>query len=188
MADTTSIPGSPFEGGDLTEMRLELDALTQSQHQLNLALEGGDRLGRQFGHTLTTAFIGLTVQGKSFSNVLSTLALSLSKTAIGAAFKPLETAFGSALQSIIAAPSPVSGAAISTPAALSFGSSLFGGNGFASTASAGQDLAAPLSGAVSGGSNIVFNVTTPDVQSFHNSQSQIAALLARAVAQGQRNL
>ncbi len=43
-------------------------------------------------------------------------------------------------------------------------------------------------GALGGGGGIVFNVTTPDAASFVKSQSQIAALLSRALAKGQRNL
>jgi hypothetical protein len=39
-----------------------------------------------------------------------------------------------------------------------------------------------------GGVNITFNVSSPDVESFQRSETQLAALLARAVAQGQRNL
>ncbi len=35
--------------------------------------------------------------------------------------------------------------------------------------------------------NMVLNVTTPDVQGFQRSQSQIAAQMARALARGQRN-
>ena len=36
--------------------------------------------------------------------------------------------------------------------------------------------------------NVVFNVATPDAESFQRSESQVAAMLARAVALGQRNL
>jgi phage-related minor tail protein len=36
--------------------------------------------------------------------------------------------------------------------------------------------------------SIVFNVTTPDADSFVRSQSQVAAMVARAAAMGQRNL
>ena len=39
-----------------------------------------------------------------------------------------------------------------------------------------------------GGVSITFNVTTPDADSFRRSETQIAALLARAVGAGQRNL
>jgi phage-related minor tail protein len=35
--------------------------------------------------------------------------------------------------------------------------------------------------------SIVMNVTTPDVQGFARSQSQIAAQMARALARGDRN-
>ena len=34
--------------------------------------------------------------------------------------------------------------------------------------------------------NITMNITTPDIQSFERSQSQIAAQMARALARGQR--
>jgi phage terminase large subunit-like protein len=40
----------------------------------------------------------------------------------------------------------------------------------------------------SAGISVTFNVTTPDADSFRRSETQLAALLARAVAQGQRNL
>ena len=44
--------------------------------------------------------------------------------------------------------------------------------------------------ASSGGSgqNITINISTPDAASFNRSQTQIAAMIARAAANGQRNL
>jgi hypothetical protein len=39
-----------------------------------------------------------------------------------------------------------------------------------------------------GGVHITFNVSTPDAASFQRSETQLAALLARAVAHGHRNL
>jgi phage-related minor tail protein len=38
------------------------------------------------------------------------------------------------------------------------------------------------------GGNVTVNITTPDAASFQKSKSQVAAMLARAIAQGQRNL
>lgn len=38
------------------------------------------------------------------------------------------------------------------------------------------------------GAGVTVNITTPDAQSFLKSKSQVAAMLARAVSQGQRNL
>ncbi len=169
-------------------MSLDLKALTQDQLQFNLALQSGERLGRQFGKTLTSAFVGLAVQGKSFNDVLGTLALSLSKMAVSAAFKPLETAFGSALQSIIASPSLFSGSGIATPSSFGLGSGLLSAGGLASVLGGGQEATSQLAGSLANSANIVFNVTTPNVESFYSSETQIAALLARAVAQGQRNL
>lgn len=187
MADDNGTSGGSRADGDYSALRLDLDALTQSQLQLNLALDSGDRLGRQFGRTLNTALVGLAVQGKSFGDVLSSLVASLSRIAVSTAFKPLETAFGSALQSLIASPSLVSGGGIATPSVLSLGSTLLGG-GLSAVAGMGNSASAMPSSSVANSSNIVFNVTTPNAESFYNSETQIAALLARAVVQGQRNL
>jgi len=38
------------------------------------------------------------------------------------------------------------------------------------------------------GISVTINVTTPDAESFRRSETQIAAMIARAVALGQRNL
>ena len=38
------------------------------------------------------------------------------------------------------------------------------------------------------GASVTVNITTPDAASFQKSRSQVAAMLARAIAQGQRNL
>jgi hypothetical protein len=39
-----------------------------------------------------------------------------------------------------------------------------------------------------GGRNIVFNISTPDANSFRSSSGQIAAKMALAIAAGQRNI
>ena len=39
-----------------------------------------------------------------------------------------------------------------------------------------------------GGVNVTFNVSTPDAESFRRTESQVAAMVARAVTLGQRNL
>jgi hypothetical protein len=38
------------------------------------------------------------------------------------------------------------------------------------------------------GISVTFNIATPDAESFRRSETQIAAMLARAVGQGHRNL
>jgi hypothetical protein len=55
----------------------------------------------------------------------------------------------------------------------------------------GGVLAPPLGAAAAGAAapaNVTVNIQTPDAQSFRQSQSQVAAMMARAVARGQRNL
>ncbi len=187
MNNDPAAPQTSF--GAYGDVRSEIEALAASQRRYNLELGTAGQLGQQFGRTLSTAFVGLAVQGKSFGDVLSTLALSLSRLALGAAFKPLESALGGAFQSLLAAPSPFSGASIATPAALAMSSSapLTGATSFdtasafaqSNVASAASSRAMPA---------IVLNVTTPDADSFRRSETQVAAVLARAVSLGQRNL
>jgi phage-related minor tail protein len=47
---------------------------------------------------------------------------------------------------------------------------------------------APNGAVASARPSVVVNIQTPDAQSFMKSQSQIAAMMARALARGQRNL
>lgn len=39
-----------------------------------------------------------------------------------------------------------------------------------------------------GGVSVTVNISTPDAAGFQRSQSQVSAMIARAVARGQRNL
>ena len=64
-----------------------IDADTTALQQ---ELANATRYGRQFSASLTTAFTGLVVKGRSLGDTIDTLALSLSRIALGAAFKPLE--------------------------------------------------------------------------------------------------
>ena len=53
----------------------------------------------------------------------------------------------------------------------------------------GADGKLGLAGSGVGSSiNVTFHVTSPDAESFSRSETQLAAMLARAVSQGQRNL
>ena len=47
---------------------------------------------------------------------------------------------------------------------------------------------APNGAMASARPTVVVNINTPDAQSFLKSQSQIAAMMSRALARGQRNL
>ncbi len=166
-------------------------------------------LGRQFASSLTSAFEGLAIKGKSFGEVLRGLALSLSNLVLKAALKPLEQGFGSMLSGLFTGslgfadgavfqqglPVPFAkGGVIASPVTFPLARGMTGLAG-----ERGAEAIMPLArgpdgrlGVVAngrgGGVNVTFNVQTPDAQSFQRSQTQIAAMLTRAVGVGQRNL
>lgn len=166
-------------------------------------------LGRQFASSLTSAFEGLAIKGKSFGEVLRGLALSLSNLVLKAALKPLEQGFGSMLSGLFTGslgfaegaafqqglPVPFAkGGVIASPVTFPLARGMTGLAG-----ERGAEAIMPLArgsdgrlGVVAngrgGGVNVTFNIHTPDAQSFQRSQTQIAAMLTRAVGVGQRNL
>ncbi len=187
-------------------------AVNADTGQLQQELNNATKYGRQFGSALTDAFTGLAVKGRSLNDTLSTLALSLSRMALSAAFKPLEQGLGQAFSGLMSGgggglafanggvfqggmPVPfASGGVISSPIAFPLGG---GKTGIAGER--GAEAIMPLargpdgrlgvkSDGGGGGRPIVFNVTSPDADSFRRSETQLAAMLARAVAQGHRNL
>jgi len=158
--------------------------------------------GKQFSASLTTALDGLVLKGKSLNDVFATLALSLSKMVLNAAFKPVTDGLGSLVTGLL------SGGSLSTGSAPATGlPSPFASNGLIQSPAAfpvtagqtGRRAAAivPLAGGpddrsgkapAASGMNVTFNVQATDAESFARSQTQIAAMLSRTVALGQRNL
>jgi phage-related minor tail protein len=163
--------------------------------------------GRQFSRAMTSAFQSVAFQGKSVTDSLRGLALSLSQITLRAAFQPMEQVFGSFLQNLLGgglglggAPAggmPVpfaAGGVISSPVQFPLAQ---GRTGIAGERGAeaimplarGPDgrlgiAAAPAGQPVA----VTFNIATPDVEGFRRTEPQIAAMLSRALAQGQRNL
>lgn len=184
---------------------VEVDADT-GELEKKLALAAG--AGKQFGRQLSSAFEGVALQGRSLGDTMKSLALSLSQMALRSAFKPLEQGFGnlfssllsgivpSAAGNVMSAGMPVpfaSGGVISSPIAFPLAG---GKTGIAGER--GAEAIMPLSRGpdgrlgvrTMGGSaiTVTFNVTSPDADSFRRSETQLAAMLARAVSQGQRSL
>lgn len=185
-------------------------AIQADTSQLQDQIKTATLSGKQFSTALSAAFDGLAIKGKSLSDVFSSLALSLSKMALQAAFKPLENGIGSALSGLLSGsgaafanggvfqgglPTPFAeGGVIQSPIAFPLGG---GQTGIAGER--GAEAIVPLARGPDGrlgiassgggsGMNVTFNVQATDADSFSRSESQIAALLSRAVALGQRNL
>lgn len=165
-------------------------------------------LAQNFGSTMTRAFSGAVVGGKSFRDTLKSLAQSLSRMALSAATKPLEGLLSQGLGSLFntlpfakggvvnnAMPVPfANGGVISNPTFFPLGNRQTGVMG-----EAGPEAILPLRrgndgrlGVATSGSGagmtINFNVTARDADSFRRSESQVAAMVQRAVSRGQRNL
>ncbi|MXQ07636.1 phage tail tape measure protein [Alphaproteobacteria bacterium GH1-50] len=169
-----------------------------------------DVMSKGLSRGLKRAFDDIVLDGGRASDVLSTVAQSLISTAYSAAIKPVTNHLGGLLAEGI---SGVFGGAFADGASFAQGRvTPFATGGVVSGATAfpmrggwglmgeaGPEAIMPLSrGAdgklgvrAAGGARpvqVVVNVTTPDVQGFQRSQSQIAAQLGRALSLGQRNM
>lgn len=169
-----------------------------------------ERIGASFGRRITGAFEDAVFSGHSFGETLRSLALDLSKLSLRVALQPLQAAASSSFTDLFkgltgfAAGGVVGGA---MPQAFAAGGVVASpvmfplGNGRTGLAGeAGPEAILPLTrgadgrlgvrAAGGGGSSVTvhMNITTPDAESFRRSESQIAAMLARAAGRGQRNL
>jgi len=183
-------------------------AIDADTSKLQQELASAARFGRQFSLALTSAFQGLALRGRDFGDVLRSLTLSLSRMALQAAFRPLEqgvaSLVGGALSGRVAfanggvvqnaLPIPfASGGVIASPVTFPLAG---GRTGLAGES--GPEAIMPLARGSDGklgvraqggaGVSVTINVSTPDADSFRRSETQVAAMLARAVAMGQRNL
>lgn len=176
---------------------------------LKQTLDDLDSRSRSFGTALGSALTSATIGGKGLDSVLQSLGNRLANIALSAGLKPLESALGSAATSLAngigslfgfakgGVPGGVTafadGGVVASPTYFPMGGNIGlmgeagseailplkrGSDGALGVATAGGGGAAP----------IVFNITTPDAQSFQKSQAQISAMLARAAMRGQRNL
>lgn len=204
---TSSQSGTPL-AAEASDAAVQVEKLTTSQQRFTTELAASSRESRAFGAALSKAFVGLAIQGKSFGDVVSGLALSLSRLALNAAFKPLENALGGVFQSLITgalAPGASAQLASTAPSLFTPTGNLAAPAAFplASGGAAGPGLVAALPSNLAAGPGlgnaaapvgagpgvqVTLNVSTPDAESFRRSETQLAAMLSRAVSQGQRNL
>ncbi|MGR3454689.1 phage tail tape measure protein [Pseudooceanicola sp.] len=167
-------------------------------------------LERGLSRGLRRAFDGVVFDGMKLSDALGTVARSMMNTAYSAAVRPVTRHFGgmiaeglgSAVQGMLPF---ANGAPFSQGRVVPFanGGVVRGPVAFPMRGStglmgeAGPEAIMPLSRGMDGrlgvraeggrGVTVVMNVSTPDVQGFRRSESQIAAQMSRALSRGQRN-
>lgn len=194
----------------MTETAAEWEInVTADTSSLREELQRTSAVGRQFSRAMISAFDGIAIRGRSLGDVLRGLALALSRMVLSAALKPLDRAIGNMFSNIFSGgfgfgfarggvlhhgtPVPFArGGVIATPVSFPLAGGRVGLAG-----ERGPEAIMPLSrtadgrlGVVAAGGNalnITINIATPDVEGFARSQTQIAALAARALGRGARN-
>jgi phage-related minor tail protein len=182
--------------------------VTADTSDLEEKLISTSRLGRQFSNTLVSAFGDIAIKGKNVGDVFKSLALNVSQLALKATLQPLTTGLASVFQGLIGGATPfakggviqqgtpvpfASGGVIASPISFPLAG---GAQGLAGEKgpeaimplTRGSDGRLGIAAAGGGGQQITINISTPDAASFNRSQTQIAAMIARAASAGQRNL
>jgi len=168
-------------------------------------------MSRAIGGGLRRAFDGVVFDGMRLSDALRTVAQSMVDAAYNAAIRPVQGALGSAIANgvngLVSGLLPFEkGGAFSqgrvtpfarggvvqgpTPFPMRGGMGLMGEAGPEAIMPLTRGPDGRLGVAASSGAapvQITMNISTPDVQGFQRSQSQIAAKVSRALARGQRN-
>ncbi|MDX1779801.1 MAG: phage tail tape measure protein [Thalassovita sp.] len=178
-------------------------------HAFNDTLLEAKALERGVSSGLRRAFDGVLLDGMKLSEALRTVAQSMINATYAAAVRPVTDHFGSLLaQGIGSAVSGLfgfeKGGGFAQGRVMPFanggvvpGPTLFpmrGGTGL--MGEAGPEAVMPLTRGPDGrlgvearggrSVNVVMNISTPDVQGFQRSQSQIAARMGRVLSRGQR--
>jgi phage-related minor tail protein len=161
--------------------------------ELKADMQDLSRLADSFGNKLVTSLAGAVIHGRKLSDVFRGLAMSLANQALSQALKPLGNLVGN-LFSGLTGQKPTAfanGGIVNSPVLFP----LRGGTGL--MGEAGPEAIMPLSRGsdgrlgvrMGGGSSptVTVNISTPDAQSFRQSQGQVAAMVARAVEKGNRN-
>ncbi|MBN8629979.1 MAG: phage tail tape measure protein [Rhodobacterales bacterium] len=186
--------------GELARMRETMVFTGREVNTLSSGISGG----------LRKAFDGLVFDGMKLNDALKSVANTIVDTVYSIAIKPVTGALGGLLAQgvagVMGAGMPFAdGGAFSQGKVMPFAKGgivgapttfpMRGGRGL--MGEAGPEAIMPLArgpdgrlGVQAGGGravNVVMNITTPDVQGFQRSQSQVAAQVSRALSRGQRN-
>lgn len=206
--------GAERLNGTLAETSALVSGFDSELRRMRTAIAGTGRdvasLEKGLSRGLRRAFDGVAFDGMKLSDTLSTVARSMVNTTYNAAMKPVADHFGGVISqgvgSLVQGILPfANGAPFSQGKVMPFAqggivtnATAFGmRGGMGVMGEAGPEAIMPLArgpdgklGVKSGGgggTTVVMNITTPDVQGFQRSQSQIAAQMSRALNSGNRN-
>ncbi|APO86924.1 phage tail tape measure protein [Marivivens sp. JLT3646] len=197
--------------GEASTMTAAFDAqLRDIRQTLGDTTRDLGNLDAGFSRGLRRAFDGVVFDGMKLSDALSTLGKAMSNTVYNAAMKPVTDHFGGVLagglNALVSSVMPYAqGGAFTQGRVMPFAKGgvvtspttfpMRGATGL--MGEAGPEAIMPLTRsadgrlgvqAQGGGTvNVTMNITTPDVQGFQRSQSQIAAQMSRMMSRGQRN-
>jgi hypothetical protein len=148
-----------------------------------VAFDELNRQAQKAGATIAAALAGGQVEGRKLDDVLRDVGVRLGSIALRTSGASLSASLASSLSQTLVgsiASTGVQSAAFATPASLAnFGASI------------DQNLKLPppaLNAQATRPMNITLNISTPNAESFRNSEAQVSAALARAVHRGQRSL
>ncbi|WGW02518.1 phage tail tape measure protein [Tropicibacter oceani] len=198
--------------GGAVGMAAQFDAELKRIHQTFSATgDGAARLERTLSSGVSRAIDGVVLDGMKLSDALQVVASSMINAAYRAAVKPVADHVGGLLSTGMSAMfgsfSPfANGGSFSQGRVMPFATGgivsgpvsfpMRGGTGL--MGEAGPEAIMPLTRGADGKLGVrsqgggqpvtvVMNISTPDVQGFQRSQSQIAAQMSRALGKGARN-
>jgi phage-related minor tail protein len=174
------------------------DSFSRELGDVSVELQRVGDLADGVARSLTNAFRGAIVDGRSLRTVLGDVSRAFADIALRAALKPVGLLVSGAVESLFNAANPALGGArpfakggvIAAPTYFPLG------RGLGVAGEAGPEAVMPLArgsdgrlGVVAGGGgavNVTFNVSSPDARSFLASEAEVSAMLLRAVKRGTR--
>ena len=187
--------------------------VTADTTQFDAAMEALNNSTKDFGRVFSSTISSAITSGKGFEDTLRSIGRRFVDLALNQALKPLENIFNNVLGSAVGSAGGLAipafakggvfsnekltpfarGGVVSSPTPFGFGQRL------GVMGEAGPEAIMPLSRGTDGklgvassnaqsSMNVVFNVSSPDSESFRRTEGQITSMLARAVSRGQRSL
>ncbi len=172
------------------------DGISDGLGDVSAELKRVGDLADGVGRSLTNAFRGAILDGKSLKGVLGDIAGAFADIALKAALKPLGNLISGAVDGLFRAADPALGVTAFAKGGVVTAPSYFPtGSGLALAGEAGPEAILPLSRGSDGKLGIAgaqpavtvnFNVTASDARSFAASEAELSAMLLRAVKRGTR--